>query len=89
MAEIVRERRTGSGVAWVSLLIATTALLLAVLAFNRTGRDVDDAVRDALNSAGQSSQDAAQDAGNAGSNAVDNAEGALDRGPDGQDDGAQ
>lgn len=90
MSEIIRERRgSASGPAWVALLIATIALIMAILAYNRSGRDIDDAVRDALNNATRTTQDATEDAGNAGSNAVDSAEQAVDNGPDGQDDGAR
>jgi len=88
MVEVVRDRSSGAA-AWLALLLAGVALLLSIVAYNRTGKHIDDAVRDAVNSVNQSAKDTTNATGNAGSRATDKAEQVIDKGPDGQDDGAQ
>ena len=89
MPEVIRERNRNGAVAWLALLAATLALITSVAAYNRTGRRIDDAVRDAIDRAKQSSQKVTNEAGDAGSRAIDGAERAIDTGPDGRNDGTQ
>lgn len=89
MVEVVRERNTSRAISWLALVLAIVALVLAVMAYNRTGKNIDDAVRDAIGRVQQSSENAINDAGNASSDAIDSTEDTIDKGPDGRDDGTQ
>jgi hypothetical protein len=81
--------RHDSSIARLALVLAVIALAVAWLAYNRSGKDLEDTVSDTLQSTTQEAGDAAQDAGQAGQDAADSAEDAADTGPDGVDDGAQ
>ena len=67
-------RRGASAVAWIALLVAAVALILAWIAYNRTGTDLEDQIKtqvqSSLNAAEQTTQDASD---------------AIDAGPDGVD----
>lgn len=57
--EVVREvRSTSSGVAWLALLIATIALAVGIVAYNRTGKDIQDSAKDTVNGAANSVEQA-------------------------------
>lgn len=43
--EIVHDRRSGSGVAWFALFIAILALIVAWLAYNRSGEDLESRIQ--------------------------------------------
>ncbi len=81
------ERRHSNGMAWLATIIAIAALVVAWLAYNRSGKDLEDSVQDTTNSAIQEVQESASDAGEEAQEASDSAEGAIDTGPDGVDDG--
>lgn len=53
MAEVTREKETtynGTGwVAWAALLFSFLALILAWMAYNRTGQDLEDRVQQEVN----------------------------------------
>lgn len=74
---VVVDRGAGRGtswVAWLALLLAIPALLLAWSAYDRTGGDLDERIREQVQSTSQTVEEGTQDAGNA-----------LDAGPDGVD----
>ncbi len=73
MAEHTTKRRT-SAVAWVALVVASLALILAWMAYNRTGADLEQQIRTQVQEGLNTAQDAANDAGDA-----------IDAGPDGVD----
>lgn len=76
MAEVVYDTRRGaSAVAWTALVIAILALIIAWLAYNRAGRDLEDTLGNTIESTVQEG--------------VDTMEEGVDRGPDGVDDGAR
>lgn len=82
MAEVVERRGPASTVAWLALVISVAALIFAIIAYNRTGKDIQDSVNDAVDSI-------QEDAGDAGQDASDTIEEGVDTGPDGVDDGSQ
>jgi hypothetical protein len=50
--EVVHTRRTtGSGVAWAALVIALVALVVAWMAYNRTGTDLETKAQNNVNNA--------------------------------------
>lgn len=59
---------------WLALGIATLALILAWVAYDRTGGALDERIRDATNNTVQTTKDA-----------TNNAADAIDKGPDGVD----
>ncbi len=80
---VVRETRVVNGgsagagttlLTWLALGVATIALILAWVAYDRTGGALDDRIREATNNTVQTTKDATK-------NAAD----AIDRGPDGVD----
>ncbi len=66
--------RGASAVAWIALIISIVALILAWVAYNRTGTDLEDQIKTQV----QSSLDAAEDA-------TQTTTDAIDAGPDGVD----
>lgn len=76
---------SGVTLAVIALIVAVTALALAWIAYNRTGADLEDQVRQevnsALDSAGQSAEDAADDI----EQGARETEQRIDEGPDGVD----
>lgn len=80
MAEVVE--RPASFVAWLALVISIAALILGVVAYNRSGRDIQDTINDSINRVQEEAGDAAQDM-------TDTIEEGVDTGPDGVDDGAR
>ncbi len=89
-------RRGPSPVAWLALILASLALIIAWMAYNRSGKDLEDSVSDGVENVQQETQDAAdnvqngtQEAGEAVQEGTDTVEQGLDTGPDGVDDGAQ
>lgn len=101
MADTVERRtetKTNSGLAFLALLVAIVALVVAWLAYNRAGEDLEnqasDAVTEVINSeaaneAGEAARDAANEAGEAAQEGADATEEAVDEGPDGTDDGTR
>lgn len=90
MADTVYETRRGaSAVAWTALVLALLSLVIAWLAYNRSGKDLEDTVGDNLQNGAQQINNAADDAGDAAQDATDATERELDTGPDGVDDGAE
>ena len=79
---VVHQRSAGSAVAWLALIIGTAALVIAWLAYNRSGKDLEDSVKDTANTVIDQSGQEAQ-------NASDAIERGIDTGPDGVDDGAR
>lgn len=74
---VVANRGAGRGtslVAWIALIVALLALWLAWMAYDRTGADLDQRIREGVESSAQTVQDGAQ-----------NVEEAVDAGPDGVD----
>lgn len=90
MADAVYDNNRGpSAVAWTALVISILALVIAWLAYNRSGRDLEDTVGDALENTTQQVDDAANDAGDAAQEGADAIEEGVDTGPDGVDDGSR
>lgn len=89
MADIIRERERTSGVAWVALILAIIALVIAIVAYNRSGENLDETIRDGASEAIDSLEEAGDDVGEGASDAVDSTEEAIDEGPDGVDDGTR
>ena len=73
---VVRTRP--STTAMLALIISIAALTLSWIAYNRTGKDLEDSIAEQVNKASQNAQ-----------KATDTVEQNLDAGPDGVDDGAQ
>lgn len=69
--------------------MATIALVFAVIAYNRTGKDIQDSAADAVETTINETDDAADEIGQGAQNATDATERAIDTGPDGEDDGAR
>lgn len=75
MAETVyREKRKSSVVGWIALVVAIIALVLAWMAYDRTGANLEEQIRTQV----QQGIDAAD-------KAADDASDAIDAGPDGVD----
>lgn len=72
-------------VMWLALLIAIIALVLAWMAYNRTGEDLDKKIQDQVQQSINETQNATQDAANATQDAAQDAAEAIDAGPDGVD----
>lgn len=90
MADTVYETRRGaSAVAWTALVLAILSLVIAWMAYNRSGKDLEDTVSDRIESGAHQIDEAAEDAGDAAQDATDATERGLDTGPDGVDDGAE
>ncbi len=70
-----------SWVTWLALAVASLALVLGWMAYNRSGKDLEDSVKDTTTTV-------VDEAGNKATQATDAAEKAVDTGPDGVDDGA-
>jgi hypothetical protein len=69
--EVVRDRRGGSGVvAWLALLLAIAALLIAWMAYNRSGGDLEDRVQQQVNRALDNVSEEAEDIQSDGQNEV-------------------
>lgn len=73
---------TGSAVATFAIILAIIALTVAWMAYNRSGKDLEDSVGDTVNSATENASENTQEG-------IDSVERGLDTGPDGVDDGAQ
>jgi len=69
----------------IAVILAIIALALAWLAYNRTGKDLEDSAGDAV----KTIQEGSSDAGQAAQEGADAVEQGVDTGPDGVDDGAQ
>lgn len=67
-------RRGPSAVAWIALVLAIGALILAWVAFNRTGEDLEDKIQRQVEQGLNVTEDATREAGDA-----------IDAGPDGVD----
>jgi F0F1-type ATP synthase membrane subunit b/b' len=87
--EVYHTRQGPSAVAWLALILAILALILGWMAYNRTGKDLEDRISDAVEGAAQNADEATQDAGEAAQDATDTIEEGVDTGPDGVDDGTQ
>lgn len=77
--------RGTSAVAWIALLLALLALSLAWMAYNRTGADLSDRIRQEVNQSAQSAEDATQEASDEIQQGANQTENAIDAGPDGVD----
>lgn len=87
--EVYTTRRGASAVAWTALVIAIISLVIAWMAYNRSGRDLEDRINDAIENASQQVEDASQEAGEDAQQGTDAVEEGIDAGPDGQDDGTR
>jgi hypothetical protein len=87
--EVYTTRRGASGVAWTALILAIISLIVAWMAYNRSGKDLEDSVSDTVENTTQQTENATQEAGDAAQDATDTVEQGVDTGPDGVDDGAQ
>lgn len=75
MNDRTRNSRAGvSAVAWIALIVGVIALILAWMAYNRTGADLEQQIQDTVNQSLNTAEDATQ-----------NASDAIDAGPDGVD----
>ncbi len=63
-----------SAVAWLALIVAIVALILAWVAYNRTGEDLENQIQTQVEQSLNTAEDATQEAGDA-----------IDAGPDGVD----
>lgn len=53
--EVIHERRNSASLtAWLALVVAVVALILAVVAYNRTGANLESQIRDEVNEAASS-----------------------------------
>ncbi|MES2630391.1 MAG: hypothetical protein V4611_00320 [Patescibacteria group bacterium] len=66
--------RTASAVAWAALIVGIVALILAWMAYNRAGADLEQQIQTQVEKSLNATQDATQDASDA-----------VDAGPDGVD----
>ncbi len=82
-------RSSNTFLVWLTMVIALAALVLAYLAYNRAGEDLETQVEQGIEQTVEQTDDAADDAGEATQEGVDDAESLIDTGPDGVDDGAQ
>lgn len=74
MDDRTRYTNAGSVVAWIALIVSVLALILAWVAYNRTGADLEDQI-----------QTQVEQSINATEEATDDAVDAVDAGPDGVD----
>ncbi len=58
MAEVIRQRNEPSVISWLALTIAIVAMVISVMAFNRSGQNIDDSVRESINEAAGSVEQA-------------------------------
>lgn len=66
--------RGASAVAWIALVVAIVALVIAWMAYNRTGADLEDQIKTQVEQSLQAAEEATQGASDA-----------IDAGPDGVD----
>jgi F0F1-type ATP synthase membrane subunit b/b' len=71
--------------AWLALLIAILALVLAWVAYNRTGDDLEKKIQTQVQQGIDKTQNATQDAANATQDTAQDAAQSIDEGPDGVD----
>ncbi len=74
-----------SAVAWIALIIAILAAVLAWAAFNRTGTDLEQRIQTEVREAANETQDTTQDATQEIRESTRDAGQAIDEGPDGVD----
>lgn len=75
MAETVyKEKRASSAIGWIALIVSLIALVLAWMAYDRTGANLEQQIRTQV-----------QEGVNAAEDATDRASDAIDAGPDGID----
>lgn len=72
--EVYVQKRGSSAIAWIALIVAVVALVLAWIAYNRTGTDLEQQIQTQVQQGLNAAEDATQDASNA-----------IDAGPDGVD----
>jgi hypothetical protein len=72
--EVYTARRGASVVAWIALVISIIALIIAWMAYNRTGADLEKQIQIQVEKGINAAEDATQDASDA-----------VDAGPDGVD----
>lgn len=84
MAEVLtREHRAGpSALSVLATIIAVMALILAWMAYNRTGPDLEAQIQQQVN-------EAVDETGTRANQGIDATEGVIDRGPDGVDEGTR
>ena len=71
------------------MLLAIVATVLSILAYNRSGENIDETIRDGASQVIDDVQEASEEIGEGASDAVDTSEEAIDEGPDGVDDGTR
>lgn len=71
-------KRRSSGAAKLALLLSVIAIIFSIVAFNRTGQNLQDLVAEQVENATQTGQ-----------RATDSLEQGIDAGPDGVDDGSR
>lgn len=90
MADVdYRTTNRPSGVAWAALILAILAIIIGWMAYNRTGKDLEDSASEAIDNTSQQVEESTGEAGEAVQDSTDAVEGGVDTGPDGVDDGAQ
>jgi len=72
--QVYTARRGASVVAWIALVVAIVALVIAWMAYNRTGADLEQQIQTQIEESINATEDATQDASDA-----------VDAGPDGVD----
>ena len=72
--QVIRERRGSSAVAWIALLVAIVALIIAWMAYERTGADLERQIQTQVQQGLEAAENATREAGDA-----------IDAGPDGVD----
>lgn len=71
--EVVHDRKGGSSfVSWLALILAVLALVVAWMAYNRSGQDLETRIRQQVNESVNSSRDEVQEGTDAVDDATDN-----------------
>lgn len=74
--EVVHDRRGGSGaVAWLALILAVLALVLAWMAYNRTGDNLENRIQQGVNRAAENAPDVDVDVNPGGTDNADTTDG--------------
>jgi len=89
MAEIRQYTQRTSKIGWLALIIAILALVIAWIAYNRTGANLEDTVQRQVSETLQATDKATEEAGRDAQQGADTVERGLDVGPDGVDDGTR
>lgn len=91
MADNNTHTKTNSGLAIIAVLIAVLALIVAWLAYNRAGEDLEQQVNESIQEVLNSDElnQAADETGETIQEGADEAEQTIEEGPDGVNDGRQ